>query len=68
MCLDYGCEQLPKRFENVAMSVHDLDVFSQHVLLCLWCFIFLFFVKNYAFLIFASLFLKMPKAMKRAFN
>ena len=54
MCLDYGCEQLRKRFENVAMSVHDLDVFSQHVLLCLWCFIFLFFLKNYAFLIIAS--------------
>lgn len=54
--------------KNVAMSVHDLDVFSQHVLPCLWCFIFLFFVKNYAFLIFASLFLKMPEAMKRAFN
>lgn len=50
------------------MSVHDLDVFSQHVLACVWRFIFLFFLKNYAFLIFASLFLKMTKAMKRALN
>lgn len=36
------------------MSVYDLDVFSQHVLACVWRFIFLFFLKNYAFLIFAS--------------